>query len=95
MYQKYTKTTADKKKLPLQGSLILLAEKPGFEPGLRGYRTTPLAGAPLQPLEYFSTIKVLIAIFSCLSIISYRKRFVKIFFRLFYNLNVELFARSK
>lgn len=54
MYQKYTKTTADKKKLPLQGSLILLAEKPGFEPGLRGYRTTPLAGAPLQPLEYFS-----------------------------------------
>ena len=29
-------------------------EKEGFEPSRRDYRPTPLAGAPLQPLEYFS-----------------------------------------
>ena len=33
---------------------FILAEKPGFEPGLRYTRTTPLAGEPLQPLGYFS-----------------------------------------
>ena len=31
-----------------------LAEKPGFEPGLRLTHTTPLAGEPLRPLGYFS-----------------------------------------
>src|SRR5699024_2146597 len=31
-----------------------MAEKEGFEPSHREYRSTPLAGAPLQPLEYFS-----------------------------------------
>ena len=31
----------------------VLAEKPGFEPGLR-LLTTPLAGEPLRPLGYFS-----------------------------------------
>ena len=30
-------------------------EKEGFEPSRRYKRPTPLAGAPLQPLEYFST----------------------------------------
>ena len=30
------------------------AEKEGFEPSRRDKRPTPLAGAPLQPLEYFS-----------------------------------------
>ena len=32
-----------------------MAEKEGFEPSRRIKRPTPLAGAPLQPLEYFST----------------------------------------
>ena len=32
------------------------AEKEGFEPSRRYKRPTPLAGAPLQPLEYFSWI---------------------------------------
>ena len=31
-----------------------LAEKPGFEPGRRSSRPTPLAGEPLRPLGYFS-----------------------------------------
>ena len=31
-----------------------LAEKEGFEPSRRYSRPTPLAGAPLRPLEYFS-----------------------------------------
>ena len=31
-----------------------MAEKPGFEPGLRLTHTTPLAGEPLRPLGYFS-----------------------------------------
>ena len=34
-------------------------EKEGFEPSRRDYRPTPLAGAPLQPLEYFSSRRFL------------------------------------
>ena len=34
---------------------MFLAEKEGFEPSHQLPRSTPLAGAPLQPLEYFST----------------------------------------
>ena len=33
-----------------------MAEKEGFEPSRRQNRPTPLAGAPLQPLEYFSKL---------------------------------------
>ena len=32
----------------------IVAEKEGFEPSRRYSRPTPLAGAPLRPLEYFS-----------------------------------------
>ena len=37
---------------PLDGGYA--AEKEGFEPSRRYSRPTPLAGAPLRPLEYFS-----------------------------------------
>ena len=40
-------------KLPFQS--VKGTEKEGFEPSRRYKRPTPLAGAPLQPLEYFST----------------------------------------
>jgi hypothetical protein len=35
-------------------SKIAMAEKEGFEPSHPYSRSTPLAGEPLQPLEYFS-----------------------------------------
>ena len=40
--------------LPFQS--VKGTEKEGFEPSRRYKRPTPLAGAPLQPLEYFSLI---------------------------------------
>ena len=33
-----------------------MAEKPGFEPGRHLSHPTPLAGEPLRPLGYFSTV---------------------------------------
>ena len=47
-----------KKVLENQG--LFLAEKERFELSRRGNRPTPLAGAPLRPLEYFS-------VYSCAS----------------------------
>ena len=38
-------------------------EKEGFEPSRRYSRPTPLAGAPLQPLEYFSWSSIFQTIF--------------------------------
>ena len=43
---------------PEAGLRLSLAEKPGFEPGLRLTHTTPLAGEPLRPLGYFSMSSV-------------------------------------
>ena len=37
--------------------LLFLAEKERFELSRRYYRPTPLAGAPLRPLEYFSVLQ--------------------------------------
>ena len=39
-----------------QFSTYNVTEKEGFEPSRRYKRPIPLAGAPLQPLEYFSVI---------------------------------------
>ncbi len=35
---------------------FVFTEKEGFEPSRRYKRPTPLAGAPLRPLEYFSKV---------------------------------------
>ena len=45
-----------RKRLAANPQIYLLqrTEKEGFEPSRRYKRPTPLAGAPLQPLEYFS-----------------------------------------
>ena len=43
---------------PEAGLRLSLAEKPGFEPGLRLTHTTPLAGEPLRLLGYFSMSSV-------------------------------------
>ncbi len=52
-------TTTTPKKKPPEWVVTFLAEKEGFEPSLRYTRTTPLAGAPLRPLGYFSKPKIL------------------------------------
>ena len=58
-----------------------LAEKERFELSRRLSRPTPLAGAPLRPLEYFSVVS-LPFFKACLMIIPYFRRFVNMFFAL-------------
>ena len=47
-------TTSAKQKDRNKSCLFVLAEMSGFEPPRRLSRPTPLAGAPLRPLEYIS-----------------------------------------
>ena len=47
-------TTSAKQKDRSKSCLFVLAEMSGFEPPRRLSRPTPLAGAPLRPLEYIS-----------------------------------------
>ena len=54
----YSKSINDFSSLVLVIFIFKLAEKEGFEPSRRLTRPTPLAGAPLQPLEYFSNLKI-------------------------------------
>ena len=56
-----------------------MAEKERFELSLRLTRTTPLAGAPLRPLEYFSVHTNSRYLHSCYIIIAISDRFVKRF----------------
>ena len=49
-----------KKEAPPIGDASFFTEKEGFEPSRRYSRPTPLAGAPLRPLEYFSSVATLI-----------------------------------
>ena len=74
-----TPTAAWIKKFREQSSRNFLAEKERFELSRRYSRPTPLAGAPLRPLEYFSVYSsrsavcirpatsILYTVFACLS----------------------------
>ena len=60
------------------------AEKEGFEPSRRFTRPTPLAGAPLRPLEYFSEFIFPMNFSPCgvRIFIHYTDRFCQLFFSL-------------